>query len=83
MHCWAKRVPYLDTLCPPAPPLVPRLQPPESPLKEQQAAVLEALGLGLEHSLQDGPLSKQVCGCRVLVGAAVRHTSRLSHLQPG
>jgi hypothetical protein len=47
------------------------MQPPEGPLQEQQAAVLEAQGLGLEHSLQDGPLSRQLLGClRVVVATA-------------
>ncbi|KAL4860156.1 Histone-lysine N-methyltransferase setd3 [Chlorella vulgaris] len=52
--------------------LVPlQLEPPEGPLQEQQAAVLEAKGLGLEHSLQDGPLSRQLLGClRVVVATA-------------
>ena len=36
------------------------LEPPEGPLRPQQLAALEGLGLGLEHSLQDGPLSRQV-----------------------
>ena len=36
------------------------LQPPHGPLHGKQAAALQRLGLGLEHNLQDGPLSKQV-----------------------
>ena len=40
------------------------LQPPAGPLRARQLAALERLGLGLEHSLQDGPLSQQVWGCR-------------------
>lgn len=44
-------------------------QPPAGPLKARQLAALEALELGLEHSLQDGPLSKQVRV--VVVGGAM------------
>ncbi len=44
-------------------PLPPSLQPPHGPLHDKHAAALQRLGLGLEHNLQDGPLSKQVCNC--------------------
>lgn len=37
----------------------PALQVPDGPLRAQQEAALAALGISLEHSLQDGPLSMQ------------------------
>lgn len=49
---------HLLPACPPAR----TLQPPETPLRQGQLQALERLGLTLEHSLQDGPLSKQVGG---------------------
>ena len=52
-------------LPPPPPP-----QMPDGPLRERQAAALAVLGLGLEHSLQDGPLSKQASSAgRGMAGA--------------
>ena len=44
---------------PPLPPAS-RPQPPGGELSAAQQAALEKHGLTLEHSLQDGPLSKQV-----------------------
>lgn len=38
------------------------LQPPAGPLRARQLSALQGLELGLEHSLRDGPLSKQVRG---------------------
>jgi hypothetical protein len=47
------------------------LQPPDGPLAARQRAALSALGLSLEHSLQDGPLSRQLLAClRVIVATA-------------
>ena len=37
------------------------VQPPHGPRHDKQQAALQRLGIGLEHNLQDGPLSKQVC----------------------
>ena len=47
------------------------LQLPEGPLQPRQAAVLAALGLGLDHTLSDGPLARQLLAVlRVVVASS-------------
>lgn len=60
-----------------APPLLP--QPPEGPLAARQRAALSALGLDLEHSLQDGPLSRQLLACLRVIVATPAELRRLEH----
>ncbi|KAL4434286.1 hypothetical protein ABPG75_000727 [Micractinium tetrahymenae] len=48
-----------------------QLEIPDGPLRQQQEAALVALGITVEHSLQDGPLSMQLLAClRVIVATA-------------